>query len=327
MADETICEIRVPTFRRNTLLRRALRSAQAQTHEFWRCLVFDDCPERSAKPVVDELRDSRIIYRANARPLRAIGNIDQCFRNDPFAGGQFACVLEDDNYLFPQYLANRLQDCASHRVNVTFSAQACESIIVAGEPGELNPGRTLAWIYPQGALSPEQVLPALLFSHAFSNGGVFWRLGCISNFELGPVTTSPGVQETARLMRLRDDVYISHAADSAWRVNDPKESTVNKNPGHRLLERKKARWHQLREHRELVGLREEYLRRYGPAEALRVAATAADDRRAEIERAFLTCGAYVVLTSRPTAWRLRRFVRGWLFRCLVPNGFSWGRGA
>jgi glycosyltransferase involved in cell wall biosynthesis len=322
---DVICEVRVPTYRRLGLLERALRSLQTQTHVNWRCIVFDDCAEGSAEPLVKALGDARITYCQNSTRRGAIGNIDQAFRNSPFVEGEYACVLEDDNYLFPQFLEQRLNDCFQQKVDVTFSAQICETVIAPGEAGVLNPGRTLAWIYPQGILHPDDIMPAVMFSHAFSNGGAFWRLGSASNFELGPVTKIPGIQETARIFRLKDRTYVSHAADATWRCNDPSDSFVNTAARHGVLSRKRQRWCQLLEFRELVWLRSECLRRCGLDAVLRLANASAEDRRREIEDACLICGRYVVLTNRPISWRIKRLIRGWIFRHIVPNGFSWAR--
>jgi glycosyltransferase involved in cell wall biosynthesis len=315
-----LCEIRVPTYRRPKLLERALRSVQAQTHTNWRCIVFDDCPNRSAKLLVERLADQRITYAPNSPRLGAAGNIDQCFRNRPLLGGEYACILEDDNYFFPDFLRHSLDACLSSGVDLTFSAQLCESVDSPGEPGHLN-GKTLAWIYPEGILTPAQMFPAIMFSHGFSNGAVFWRLGAQTDFELRGVTQSPGVQESARLMRLAGTVHVSHQADGTWRINSPTESLVNVAAPSGFLSRKKERWRQLLEHRQFVALRRDYLRRVGLGATLAVAKAADEDRRRSIEDACLTCGAYVVLTDRTFAWRIKRLARGWLFRTLVPNAF------
>ena len=46
--------VRTPTYRRPDLLTRAMRCLQAQTHEDWICEVCDDCPDGSARAVVEE---------------------------------------------------------------------------------------------------------------------------------------------------------------------------------------------------------------------------------------------------------------------------------
>src|SRR5262245_1504436 len=91
-----LCEVRVPTFRRPKLLRRALlsvlagcgkteqgsrsdsdpftwgfgyvhgqneffRSLLEQTYSNWRCVVLDDCPDGSARSIVEAIQDHRKI--------------------------------------------------------------------------------------------------------------------------------------------------------------------------------------------------------------------------------------------------------------------------
>lgn len=102
--NSTLCEVRTPTFRRPTLLKRALISLTAQTYTNWRCIVFDDCPNESARSIVDDINDPRILYSHNPTQLGAIGNIDKSFAKQPFLGGRYAFVLEDDNYLLPMHI-------------------------------------------------------------------------------------------------------------------------------------------------------------------------------------------------------------------------------
>jgi len=56
-----LCEVRVPTFRRPKLLRRALLSVLEQTYSNWRCVVLDDCPDGSARSIVEAIQDHRKI--------------------------------------------------------------------------------------------------------------------------------------------------------------------------------------------------------------------------------------------------------------------------
>ena len=194
-ASPPICEIRLPTYRRPKLLRRALHSVAAQTYPHWRCIVFDDCADGSARAMVDELADTRFIYCRNEAPKGAIGNIDQCFRNKPYADGHCAFLLEDDNFILPGHIEANLALCAKWSVELVMSGQACEEVVVPGEPGRLTETKTIVWIYPEGLLAPSEVLAAILFSHAFSNGSLFWRIGCKSDFEMGGLTRRPGIQE------------------------------------------------------------------------------------------------------------------------------------
>jgi glycosyltransferase involved in cell wall biosynthesis len=256
----TVCEIRTPTFRRPNLLLRALESMRRQTFGGWRCIGFDDCPDGSARPVVEAMNDERFEYRQNRTPLGAIGNIHQCFRGGPFARGAYACVVEDDNYLLPDHLQAQLETCQREQVAVTFSAQYVEAIEAPGAPGRLTQDKTIAWIYPEGRRAWREMLPAFLFSHAFSNGAAFWSAGCRSNFEIGAVTRHPGIQETLRMLRLRDDVHVSHRATSVWRSNDPRDSYVSSVARKSRLNAVKAHWRRLKERREVNDYRVWYLK-------------------------------------------------------------------
>lgn len=320
--DKGICEIRVPAYRRPKLLRRALQSVADQTYPHWRCVVFDDCPDGSARAIVEACGDGRFQYRRNDRSLGAIGNIDQCFRNRPFAGGHYACVVEDDNFLLPQHLERQLDGCAGQHVDVVFSAQLCETIIAPGEPGELTDAKTLAWIYPSGRHARHTLMPAILFSHAFSNGGVFWRIGCDTDFEIGDATINPGIQETARILRLRNDVYVSHEATAVWRSNDPKDSFVSKastgSPWGKFI----GRWRSLLERREYMALQSCYIRGCGANEAAKLSAQFGAARQEHVERTLLLCGSYVVVTDQSFAWRLWQIAKGFAFRTLVPSGID-----
>lgn len=306
------------------LLERALKSLLAQTHTEWRCIVFDDCPDGSARRVVESLNDARLTYEHNPRSKGAIGNIDQCFRNSPYLGGAYACVLEDDNYLLEDYLRRNIELCQVHKVDVLFCDQKCEEIITPGEVGVVGVHNTIGSIYKAGVHDLAELLPAILFSPGFSNGSAFWRLGGASNFEMGPITKNPGIQETARLLRVRGRVYVSHEALAVWRRNDPRESFVNKAASAEASTLKKLseRYGRAREQRELLAMQSYYLRRYGPQAALKAAGAQRPDRKEAIERALLACGYFRGVGGRSLAWRLYQSLRGALFRALVPNGLA-----
>jgi hypothetical protein len=86
----------------------------------------------------------------------------------------------------------------------------------------------LCSVDPTGTHEFREVLPAILFSHAFSNGCVFRRIGRQLDFEVGEITNNPGVQETARILGLKNRVYVSHEPTAVWRSNDPRDSYVRK---------------------------------------------------------------------------------------------------
>jgi glycosyltransferase involved in cell wall biosynthesis len=313
----THCEIRTPSFRRPKLLRRALESVRLQTFGDWRCIVFDDCPDGSARPVVEAMGDARFEYRQNRKPLGAIGNIDQCFRREPFAGGRYACVVEDDNFLLPDHLEAQLETCRREHVRVTFSAQYVEAIERPGQSGILTQDKTIAWIYPEGRRAWRDMLPAVLFSHAFSNGAVFWSVGCRSDFVIGAVTRHPGIQETLRMLRLRDDVYVSHRATSVWRSNDPRDSYVSGVLQKSGLSAIKARWRRLSERREVNDYRRWYLRRFGEADARDFAVEVAPNIAAAMERSMLLAGQRVAFSGQSATRRWSLLAKGYAFRAVV----------
>ena len=310
----------MPTFRRPVLLERALRSLVAQTHENWRAIVFDDCPDGSAQVVVERVADERIAYRRNAMQIGAIGNIDQCFHNQPFAGGEFCCILEDDNILLERHLTHALSLCVLHQVETVFCDQLCEQPVIAGEPGVLSERRTIGTFYTEGLFDAADLAPAIAFAPAFSNGSAFWRLGGACDFELGPITFDPGIQELARMMRLRGAVYVSLTPTAVWRINDPLDSFVSAAPAaSSLAQALQARWRSLQQRRDVLALRDLYFRTYGTPRAIAFATAAPAAYRASIENAMLMCGRFVTLTDRSFVWRMRHMTRGLLFRVLVPK--------
>ena len=208
-----LCEVRVPTFRRPKLLQRSLTSLTTQTYANWRCIVFDDCPNGSAQSIVDSFRDPRIVYSRNPTQLGAIGNIDKSFAKRPFFNGRYAFVLEDDNYLLPTHIEKAIATLESSGTKVIFCNQFCETLGSPENPDLIRAGQTLNWMYEAGVNDPDDLLPALLFSHGFSNGAVFWRTDCLSNFQIGNVTRRPEIQESLRLLRLKDSVYVSLELD------------------------------------------------------------------------------------------------------------------
>lgn len=313
-----ICEIRVPSYRRPVLLRRALQSLVAQTHSDWRAVVFDDCPDSTAECIVSEVGDGRIMYHKNARRMGAIGNIDQCFHNRPMIGGHFACVVEEDNYLLPQHIERKLRLCSEHNVDVVLHDQRCEDVVEPGQPGVLNRHTTVASMHSEGLHRAVDLLPALLFSHGFSNGGAFWRLGGLSNLEVGPITHFPSVQEAARLLRIVGAVFISHDPTAVWRANDPRDSFVSRSPGTSVQERYTSRLRYLRERRDFLEIQRLGINLYGLENAIRFARQLPERRRVSAEETLLLLGRYVTLSERSSTWRLHKLIRGIGFRLLFP---------
>jgi glycosyltransferase involved in cell wall biosynthesis len=322
----SLCEIRVPTYRRPKLLKRALNSILTQTYSDWRCIVLDDCRNASAQPVVDKMHDSRIIYSQNQRRLGAIGNIDGAFARGPLYGGAYAFVLEDDNYLMPTHIEQSVELLNQSDAKISLCNQYCETAETIDEPGRLTDHKTLNWMYEPGLHDPEDLLPALLFSHGFSNGAAFWRTDCLSNLQIGGWTTRPSIQESLRLLRLRDPVYVSLDATSVWRARDPQNSFAQRRLSVDSIRRFALDGlDKVLVEIEMINYQSHVVKRLGPAKlqtfitgnSIPDFANFRDDRIRSIERAMLINGYDGKIAVTRSFDRLRWRALGYILRHLI----------
>ena len=312
MTDPTpACEVRVPTYRRPGLLRRALESLRLQTLPDWTAVVFDDSPDREGEPVVGGIGDRRIRYRPNPSNLGAAANLDRCFAAGPVAGGRYACVLEDDNALLPEFLERNAAEAEAGGLRLLFRNQLVESPAASGTvpSGAVTPapaGRTtLGGIYRGGDYDPVELLPAAFFTAGgFSNGAAFWRTDGRSRLRIGPEVPDTGLQESLRLLRVADRCGVRLEPLAVWRDNGAE--SVNYRAG---------RWRARRERtRRLLGVaqirREAYLRlvRAGRRDLLDGGRFAASAGR--IERGLLKAGVAVAGASVPRRERLLARLHG-----------------
>jgi glycosyltransferase involved in cell wall biosynthesis len=86
----------IPTYRRKNELTEAIASVCSQTGVTLEILVVDDCPDGSAREVVESLHDERITYLRNPCPT---GGRPSIVRNLawPRAKGSFVHFLDDDD--------------------------------------------------------------------------------------------------------------------------------------------------------------------------------------------------------------------------------------
>ncbi|MBJ7359479.1 glycosyltransferase [Nocardioides sp.] len=103
----------VPTRHRPEFLRRALRSLVAQTYPEWEGLVVDDGdPDRTheVRAVLDELADPRL------RLVPSHGGNEGAARNAGLAAasGELVTYLDDDNVMFPVWLAALVDAARRH---------------------------------------------------------------------------------------------------------------------------------------------------------------------------------------------------------------------
>lgn len=119
MGGEAEVSVVVPTFRRPGALGEALRSALAQEDVAVEVLVVDDCPDGSARPVVEALGDARVRYlhhvpSSGRRPARV--------RNAgwPRTSAPFVHFLDDDDRMAPGAYARMLAALEASGAGVAF---------------------------------------------------------------------------------------------------------------------------------------------------------------------------------------------------------------
>lgn len=94
------------TYKRPTLLRRALASLRAQTFTDWVCELHNDAPDDDApRQIVEELGDVRITYHGHRENWGPVATFNHVFAG---ASEPFASMLEDDNWWEPRFLETAL---------------------------------------------------------------------------------------------------------------------------------------------------------------------------------------------------------------------------
>jgi hypothetical protein len=102
----------VPTYRRHTLLPRALESLRAQTFTNWTCEVHNDDPGDSFPGhLVQQLGDARIELHQHSYTLGPVATFNLFYRptQEPFYS-----LLEDDNWWEPEFLNIMIREMQSN---------------------------------------------------------------------------------------------------------------------------------------------------------------------------------------------------------------------
>lgn len=108
-----------PTFRRLPYLQIAIESARAQTMRDFELLVCDDGNSEDVRDYLAGLKDERIRYLPNAKPLGIASNNVKGF---VAAAAPFVTTLHDDDRWTPDYLAAcTAQLAVDPQVDVVFS--------------------------------------------------------------------------------------------------------------------------------------------------------------------------------------------------------------
>ena len=212
-----LVHIRTPTYRRPTALRRALQSMIDQTWPHWVCDVFDDDPDQAGRAVVASLGDARIRYSANRPQLFASRNIDQCFSAENPHGAEYFCVVEDDNFILPDFCAANIELAQHQRVEIVLRNQLIE--YASGTPqARLGATGVLDELYTEGRYSASDFRLSLLAGIGVSNGGLFWSVRAISPLEIQHACTAT-LQEYLRTYSIAEPVYVAMTPLAVWAEN------------------------------------------------------------------------------------------------------------
>lgn len=228
-----IFEVRVTAFERPLLLRRALESLISQSHRRWRATVMDDSRSAAILELVAAMGDDRIAYSRNPKRIGAAANIDQCFSPEPREGGDYACLLEDDNYWLPDFLAKMATILAKHPWDLVLANQRIHEDGIGLRP-ETDTTRG-AW-FSSGIVTPIELRASLFLMEGLSNGGLLWRLGSRVDLRVGPLVRETGLHEACRSL-LVDRPFLFVAEASAVWTAIPKERTARFSESNRTISR------------------------------------------------------------------------------------------
>jgi glycosyltransferase involved in cell wall biosynthesis len=232
-----IVEVRIPTYNRPALLRRALGALLAQTYGNWRAVILDD--GNAGRQIVDDMGDDRILYSPNRQRLGPDLNIIRAFSRRPMAGGEFFYVLEDDNLIVPTFIEENLGWLSTHDVGLVINNQWVE--VPRSDPLAMPPAhdeRITIDCFTEGVWSADDFKVALLWRMPISNGSIFWRRECRSDFTVDD-RHDPALHEWLRAYRIADAVYFNATPNAFWypTPQDPPRSPISGMPVFLLRER------------------------------------------------------------------------------------------
>lgn len=209
--------VRTPAYRRPAALLRCLQSLIAQSWPNWVCDVFDDDPDESGRAVCASLNDPRIRYTANNPRRFASANVDQCFASANPRGADYFCVVEDDNYLLPGFMAQNIALCRTHGIELVLRNQVVE-IASGTDTARLSEGGILDGHFTEGVYEPDLFRLILLTGIGVSNGGLFWSRNASSALEIGHACTATS-QEYMRTFAVDEPIWIALEPLAVWAEN------------------------------------------------------------------------------------------------------------
>jgi glycosyltransferase involved in cell wall biosynthesis len=220
-------EIRIPTYKRPQLLRRALESLLKQSYEDWKAIIRDDSPDdQETEKVVKELNDPRIFYQKNKTNLGHIGNQVLCYSATPFfEGSSFACVLEDDNYYREHFLKNAVLHLNKYKV---FLGNAQIAQLYDNGREVIQDRFNLSPIYGEESreITYKERLTNVPYNTVIGNLCLVWRLHEGINLEIKEERYNAAVQEKMRGLAYRG-IFIYDPTPNAIFTNFPERVRLN----------------------------------------------------------------------------------------------------
>ena len=159
----------IPTFRRPTLLGRAIRSVLGQTNRDCAVAVFDNASGDETPAVVAAIAatDPRVTYHRQERNVGIVPNFITAMRS---VESPYFTVLSDDDVLFPEFFDTALRSLEQHPAAMFFAGSTLEF----DERGELR-NVPMAYWPREGEYPPAEALPLMLGNRHPTLSGVMFR--------------------------------------------------------------------------------------------------------------------------------------------------------
>jgi hypothetical protein len=215
------------------MLRRALQSLIQQTQPEWKACVFDDSADREGADVVKAIGDPRVQYVANRAQLGAAENIDACFGKRCDRRCIWGCVLEDDNFFLPEFLAHVSKVMAENGVDLGLFNQRIQTVC-----GDLAPEdkTTRGKWFSNGWVNALDLHASLLVMEGLSNGGLVWRIGAKPRLQVGGSVQLTALHESCRSLLVKNPFWFSRTALAVW-SELPRNMTARHGESNRMIGR------------------------------------------------------------------------------------------
>lgn len=103
----------IPTYKRPTLVKRAIESALNQSFQNIQVIVFDNNSQDETAMMIKELQkqDSRLLYYCHKKEIKAVENLQFALS---YPKTPFVSILADDDYLLPNFYEKAIEEFEKH---------------------------------------------------------------------------------------------------------------------------------------------------------------------------------------------------------------------